>query len=92
MPTPTLTLLIRLYRKPYVWNETKRQYTADSITVIVKNQSIERASLMSNAFIIVQEDSLSFDQIRATEMMAYFDSTGTLRRFDAMGGRPVSSS
>ena len=81
-----LDSLIRLYRKPYVWNETKRQYTADSITVIVKNQSIERASLMSNAFIIVQEDSLSFDQIRATEMMAYFDSTGTLRRFDAMGG------
>ena len=81
-----LNSLIRLYRKPYVWNETKRQYTADSITVIVKNQSIERASLMSNAFIIVQEDSLSFDQIRATEMMAYFDSTGTLRRFDAMGG------
>ena len=81
-----LDSLIRLYRKPYVWNETKRQYTADSITVIVKNQSIERASLMSSAFIIVQEDSLSFDQIRATEMMAYFDSTGTLRRFDAMGG------
>ena len=81
-----LDSLIRLYRKPYIWNEIKRQYTADSITVIVKNQSIERASLMSNAFIIVQEDSLSFDQIRATEMMAYFDSTGTLRRFDAMGG------
>lgn len=81
-----LDSLIRLYKSPVVWNEIKRQYTADSITVIVKNQAIERASLMSNAFIIVQEDSMSYDQIRGAEMMAYFDSTGTLKRFDSMGG------
>lgn len=81
-----LDSLIRLYENPIVWNEIKRQYSADSITVIVKNQSIDCASLMSNAFIIVQEDTLSYDQIRGTEMMAYFDSTGALRRFDSMGG------
>lgn len=81
-----LDSLIRLYENPIVWNEIKRQYSADSITVIVKNQSIDRASLMSNAFIIVQEDTLSYDQIRGTEMMAYFDSTGALKRFDSMGG------
>ena len=81
-----LDSLVRLYQTPIVWNEIRRQYTADSITVIVKNQSIDRASLMSNAFIIVQEDSVSYDQIRGAEMMAYFDSTGTLKRFDAMGG------
>ncbi len=81
-----LDSLIRLYESPIVWNEIKRQYTADSITVIVRNRSLDRASLMSNAFIIVQEDSLSYDQIRGAEMMAYFDSTGTLKRFDSMGG------
>ncbi len=81
-----LDSLIRLYENPVVWNEIKRQYTADSITFIVKNQSIDRASLMSNAFIIVQEDTVSYDQIRGAEMMAYFDSTGTLKRFDSMGG------
>lgn len=81
-----LDSLIRLYETPIVWNEIRRQYTADSITVIIKNQTIDRASLMSNAFIIVQEDSVSYDQIRGAEMMAYFDSTGTLKRFDAMGG------
>ncbi len=81
-----LDSLIRLYESPVVWNEIKRQYTADSITIVVKNRTIDRASLMSNAFIIVQEDSLSFDQVRGAEMMAYFDSTGTLRRFDSLGG------
>ncbi len=82
-----LDSLIRLYRNPVVWNETRRQYSADSIAVVVKDKAIEKASLMSNAFIIVQEDSLGrcFDQIKSAEMLAFFDSTGALRRFDAMG-------
>ena len=81
-----LDSLIRLYRQPMVWNEIRRQYTADSITVIIKNQNIDRASLMSNAFIVIQEDSICFDQIKGTEMMAFFDTTGALKRFDALGG------
>ncbi len=77
--------LVRMYRKPYVWNEVNRQYSADSIYAVIKDRSMQKASLMSNAFIIVKEDTLCFDQIRATEMLAYFDSTGGLRRFDALG-------
>lgn len=81
-----LDSLVRLYRSPIVWNEIRRQYSADSITVALKNKALDKASLMSNAFIVVQEDSLCFDQIRGAEMMAYFDSTGALKRFDSMGG------
>ena len=81
-----LDSLVRLYRKPIVWNEIRRQYSADSITVVLKNRRLDKASLMSNAFIVVQEDSICFDQIKGTEMMAFFDSTGALRRFDSMGG------
>lgn len=77
--------LVRLYKKPIVWNEVRRQYTADSITMVIKNRTFDRASLMSNAFITIQEDSASYDQIKATDMMAYFDTSGSLRRFDAMG-------
>lgn len=80
-----LDSLVRMYESPVVWNETNRQYSADSLYAVVRNQSLEKASLMSNAFIIIQEDSLCFDQIRATEMLAYFDTTGALRRFDALG-------
>ncbi len=80
-----LDSLVRMYKKPVVWNETNRQYAADSIYAVIKNRAMQKASLMSNAFIIVQEDSLCYDQIRATEMFAYFDTTGALRRFDALG-------
>ena len=81
-----LDSIARFYDNPIVWNEGSRQYSSDSLFVLVSNGGVDRANLMSNAFIINQEDSLFFDQIRGTEVMAYFDSTSALRRFDALGG------
>lgn len=81
-----LDSLVRLYRDPLVFNEGNRQYSADSIYVVIKDRKADRARLMSNAFITTQEDTLCYDQIKGAEMMAYFDSTRTLRRFDALGG------
>ena len=81
-----LDSLARLFISPIVWNEGNRQYTSDSLTVSVKNQRMDKANLMSDAFIIIQEDSICFDQIKGAEIMAYFDSTTVLSRFDALGG------
>lgn len=81
-----LDSIARFYDNPIVWNEGNRQYSSDSLFVLVSNGGVDRANLMSNAFIINQEDSLFFDQIRGAEVMAYFDSTSALRRFDALGG------
>ena len=80
-----LDSLVRMYNDPIVWNSPNRQYSADSISVVIKNGSLNKAVLMSDAFISAQEDSLHFDQIKGTEMVAYFDTTGTLSRFDALG-------
>lgn len=81
-----LDSLVRLYSSPFVWNDGNRQYTADSIYVQILNGRVEKANLMSEAFIITLEDTLLFDQIKGAEVMAYFDSTSALRRFDALGG------
>ena len=81
-----LDSLARLYQRPLIWNEPNRQFSADSVAALIRNSRLDRASLMSNAFVAIQEDSLLFDQVRGTEMMAFFDSTGVLRRFDALGG------
>ena len=81
-----LDSLARLFKDPIVWNDGNRQYTSDSLSVLVKNGGIDRASLMSNAFIITQEDSVCFDQIKGTDVMAYFDDDSQLCRFDALGG------
>lgn len=81
-----LDSIARFYVKPIIWNDGNRQYTSDSLSVLIRDGGVDRASLMSNAFIITQEDSLYFDQIKGAEVMAYFDTTSALRRFDALGG------
>ncbi len=80
-----LDSIARFYRDPIVWNEENRQYYSDSLALLVKGNSIDRASLMSNAFVVTKEDEKLFDQIRGAEIMAYFDSTAALKRFDALG-------
>ena len=81
-----LDSLARLFNEPIIWQDRTRQYTADSISVVISDGAMEKASLMSNAFITIQEGTNLFDQIRATEMLAFFDEKGGLERFDALGG------
>ena len=79
--------LARLFVDPVIWNEGTREYVADSITVVIRDSRMTKANLMSNAFITIQEqDTTYFDQISSTEMIAYFDTTSALQRFDALGG------
>ena len=81
-----LDSLARLYKEPVIYQEITRQYSADSVTLVIEGNGMEKASLMSNAFIAIQEDETHFDQIKGAEMMAYFDDKGNLRRFDVLGG------
>ena len=81
-----LDSLARLFVEPIVWQEGTRQYSADSITIVIRNNAMEKANLMSNSFITIQEDSIHFDQIKGAEMLAFFDSKGELERFDVLGG------
>ena len=81
-----LDSLARLFVEPLIWQEERKQYSADSVYIVVNDGAMDKASLMSNAFISIQEDSTHFDQIKGTEMLAYFDAEGELVRFDVLGG------
>ena len=81
-----LDSLARFFKEPIIWQEEKKQYTADSIYVLVKNGAMDKASLMANAFISIQEDPKHYDQIKGTEMLAFFNADGQLIRFDVLGG------
>ena len=78
--------IARLFKSPVIWNEVKQQYCADSVFALVRGNMMEKVSLMSNAFVHMQEDSLHYDQIKGAEMTAYFDENSQLSRFDALGG------
>lgn len=82
-----LDSIARFYMDPVVWNDGRRQYTADSLFILVGGGGPRKASLQSNAFVVIQEDEVSYDQIKGTEILAYFDSLdSSLKRFDALGG------
>lgn len=76
--------LIRLYIDPVIWNEGD-QFLADSIFLVASNGEIEKAELLSNPFLISPIDSIYYNQIRASEMIAWFEK-GDLYRYDALGG------
>ena len=77
--------LARMYINPVIWNEGNHQYTADSIYALIHDYGMEKANLLSNSFIAIQEDSIHFDQIKSTESVAYFEDN-VLTRYDALGG------
>lgn len=79
--------LARMYKEPAVWNSPQHQYNADSIFVAIHDGRMDRANLLSNAFIHIEEERDRFyDQIKGTEMTAFFDENGEMTRFDALGG------
>ena len=81
-----LDSIARLYKDPVVWNEIRRQYNSDSLFVLIRENRMERANLMSNAFIHTEESDGYFDQIKSTDVLAYFSDSTALKRFDALGG------
>ena len=83
-----LDSLARLYIDPIVWNEKgAHQYTSDSLTVVIADGRMQKASLTSNAFVAIEEEKdICYDQIRGAEILAFFDSTSAMTRFDVLGG------
>ena len=81
-----LDSLARMFKEPMIWQEGVRQYSADSVSVLVRDGVMDKASLMSEAFIVIEEDSTHYNQIKGMEMLAFFDDKGGLERFDVLGG------
>ncbi len=80
-----LDSIARFYVKPILWSDITNQVTSDSMQVLVVDNALKKANFLSNAFIATQEDTVHYNQIKSTEMMAYF-SNDDIYRFDALGG------
>ena len=78
--------LLRMFLDPVIWNDNRHQLSSEEVVMQMSDSSFDRANLHGNAMIISQEDTVHFDQIKSTEMLGYFNSDNTLRRFDALGG------
>ena len=67
----TVDSLMRLFGKPTLWSD-ENQLTADSIKLFTGSKSLKSIELKGSAFIVSQEDSLRYNQIRGKYMKGNF--------------------
>lgn len=80
-----LDSIARLYGSPALWNEVRNQLTADEMQLLMKDGALSRGSMITNAWLISQQDTAHYNQIKSTEMQGWFRDN-KLYRFDALGG------
>lgn len=66
------------YNDPVLWTQGN-QLTADSISLLIENNTINRMYLIDNAFVISQDTLRNFNQIKGREMTTFF-SKGKISR------------
>ncbi|HYG18156.1 MAG TPA: OstA-like protein [Ohtaekwangia sp.] len=59
------------YKDPVLWSEGN-QMTADSINILMKNNTIDRIFMIANAFVISRDTLFNFNQIKGRKMTAFF--------------------
>lgn len=62
--------VIRMYKDPVIWSEGS-QLTANFIEIHTKNRKMDHFKLIDLGFIVSQEDSTRFNQIRGKQMIGY---------------------
>jgi len=74
---------ISLYRDPVLWSDVS-QFTADTIHILIKGETVHRVHLRQRAFIASEPDSLLYNQIRGRLVTGYFQDS-ELVRMDVRG-------
>ena len=67
----TMDSTLFMYRQPVLWTEGN-QMSADSIQMLIRNQTIDKVYLNANAFVISRDSLLNFNQIKGRHMTAEF--------------------
>ena len=75
--------LMRLFITPVLWNE-KNQLSAKHITLTIANGEISGLHMYDNCYIVSQEDSSRFNQVKGKNMIGYFIK-GELKKIDVLG-------
>ena len=75
--------LFRFYQDPVVWSDTS-QFTADTISIQLADDAVDRIFLRRNAFILNSPDQQFFNQIKGKNITADF-ALGELYRMHVNG-------
>jgi lipopolysaccharide export system protein LptA len=75
--------VIRLYGEPVLWSD-ENQLSAEYIAIYTRNRDIDRLEMTNTAFIISQEDSDRYNQVKGKTMTGFF-ANGELSRIEVIG-------
>ena len=75
--------MMRLFGKPVLWNR-ENQLTGDTVYLQLANNEIETLFLKKSAFIVSEEDTLRFNQIKGVNITGHFTES-ELRKIDVKG-------
>ncbi|MBF9252080.1 LPS export ABC transporter periplasmic protein LptC [Pontibacter sp. 172403-2] len=70
-------------QKPVLWND-KSQLVGDTIRMHLRNKTIDKLYLFSNAFITSEDTIQNYNQVKGRDMVASFQE-GDIRRVDVNG-------
>lgn len=81
----TADSVINFYKKPVLWGDNN-QMEADSVTVWLVNNKVNRMHLRGNSFVI-SEDTLirQYNQVKGRVIMSYFNNRSKVDRVDVDG-------
>ncbi len=75
--------VIRLYTDPVLWSD-EHQLSADYIQIHTVDRQVDRITMEGSSFIISEEDTSKYNQIKGKDMFCHFKS-GQLHRIDVNG-------
>jgi len=70
--------VFKLFNEPILWSE-ENQLTADHIDIHLANNKLHYLDLITSSFIVSQEDSVKFNQIKGKNMRGYFVNNKMVR-------------
>jgi lipopolysaccharide export system protein LptA len=62
---------IYFYKDPILWSQDN-QMTADSIRMLIKNNTIDRIFMVANSFVVSQDTLINFNQVKGRKMTTFF--------------------
>ena len=75
--------IIRFYNDPILWT-SGNQMTADTISVFIANNTIDRMEMDINSFVISKDTIDNFNQIKGRKIVSYFND-GNLDKVEVRG-------
>lgn len=75
--------LIRMFGTPVLWSDST-QFSGDSIVMLLRNKDLEEMYFKGDAFIINEDDSLIYNQIKGRLITGYFND-GSIYKITVKG-------